>query len=580
MDDTVIDFDPERARFIIAAPPWSFDIVQKLPNRRWDKRRRVWLIPAVARNIDILHKSFGGARWTGPAKDALMESANGAQERQRHHGEFPKDHKFKRLPWNHQAGGLNHAYGQPASALFMDPRTGKTKVVIDLFSRLYREGRIEAALITCPMSVRESWIEALAIDCPIDYDVRVLVTTDSVKRWTREVSATRMKWLIASIESFSQGGAAAIAGEFVNLYKAAMAVDESSRIKNHSARCTKACLELSRHVEPRLILTGTSITKGLIDLYSQFEFLDPSIIGCGDFWSFRNRYAVMGGYNGKQIVGYQNQSELMALISPHIYEVRKADVLPDIPDKIRQRRTVEMAPAQNKAYSSVESGFDLNINNEEVLVRNVLERMLRKQQITSNIYSIRREHPWKKHPKTGLPVTVSDFKNIVKTSPKVQEVINLSEDYPGAMIVWSRFRPEIEWVANALRHCYGDNAVVEFHGGVDEEQRRINRHRFQDGSARFLVGNQATGGIGIELSAAEVVAYMSNTFELEDRIQSEERPMSANLKHKVLEVDIVARWDGKKTVDDIVLQSLSDKLDLAEYVRRAVREHRLEPLGL
>src|SRR5690606_34568308 len=88
-------------------------------------------------------------------------------------------------------------------------------------------------------------------------------------------------------------------------------VDESQKIKNIRAQQTKAVIALGKTAKHRLILTGTPVTQSPLDFFAQYRFLDPRIFGT-NFTRFRSRYAIMGGYGGYKVVGYQNLEELAA----------------------------------------------------------------------------------------------------------------------------------------------------------------------------------------------------------------------------------------------------------------------------
>lgn len=299
-----------------------------------------------------------------------------------------------------------------------------------------------------------------------------------------------------------------------------------------------------------------------MDLFAQFEFLDPDIIGMGDYYSFRGQYAIMGGFQEKQIIGYQNLEELMEIIEPFVFQVRKDEVFPDAPPKIYIRREVKMNKEQERLYKSMKKDKMVQTGNKELLVQNTLERMLRLQEITGGIvsYAIPEEEQVAKGPKFYREY-------IPGGNPKLEEVLDVTEEYDGPTIVWCAYKEEIFLVAKALREKYGEDQVVELHGDIDEDTRDINVNvLFQGRKARFLVGNAATGGMGLTMSVAEIEIYFSNTFNYIDREQSEERAFGPDKKNGTIIVDIVA----ERTVDEHIVGALERKQDLAEYVRGTI----------
>ena len=309
-------------------------------------------------------------------------------------------------------------------------------------------------------------------------------------------------------------------------------------------------------------MTGTPIAKGPMDFYAQFEFLDPDIIGVGDYYSFRNRYAVMGGYEMKEIIGYQNMDELIEVISPFVYQVRQDEVL-DIPAKVPVLRTVKMSKEQTELYKQMKKHKGLAVGEDKIVVANALGHMLRMHEITSGIVSY--DNPAR--------ITDKDPKYIHKIipgpNPKILELLEVMREYEGPTIVWCAHTLEIQMVCAALRKEYGDDQIVEIHGAISEEERDINVNvKFQGGKVRAIVGNAATGGMGVTMSIATTIIYMSNTRNFIDREQSLERGTGEGKAKGVIVVDIVA----ENTVDEIYLEALNDRKDLSEYIRGSIDE--------
>ena len=382
------------------------------------------------------------------------------------------------------------------------------------------------------------------------------------------------KWLLVGVESFASGSA----DKFVERFMLAKGpiycpVDESSKIKNHAAERSKRVAAKRKITKYRQIMTGTPIAKGPMDLFMPFEFLDPDIIGLGDFYSFRNRYAVMGGYEDREIIGYNNMDELMELLAPFVYQVRQSDVI-DVAEKVRVLREVELSPEQKKFYKQMrrDKRVDSACGDKSLITQNVLEQMLRLQEISGGLISY-----------AYTPEQIDEMKErgirkpekfwrekIPGPNPKLVELLACCEEYEGQTIVWCTYKEEIYMVTEALRDRYGVSQVVDLHGDVDEAQRDINVYElFQKKKARFIVGNAATGGMGLTMDIAENEFYFSNTFNFIDRLQSEERA-TAEGKRGVIIVDIVTRG----TVDNTILEALAAKKNVSDYVRQSIDDKR------
>jgi SNF2 family DNA or RNA helicase len=268
----------------------------------------------------------------------------------------------------------------------------------------------------------------------------------------------------------------------------------------------------------------------------------------------------MGGFEGRQVVGYQNLSELIELISPFVYQVRKSDVLTELPPKVYETREVVMSDEQKRLYRELAKKNKAVTGDRGIMVKTVLERMLRLQEVTGGVITYERNPDLFDRDKF-------EHCRIAGKNPKVEELLAIAEENDVSTIVWCRFLEEIHMVSEALRDKYGRDSVVEIHGGITEEDRDHNVHGlFQSGKARFLVGNAATGGVGLNMTRAELVVYFSNSFSFTDREQSEDRAHRIGQTRSVTYIDLIAEG----TVDVAVVQALREKKDVSEFVRSSI----------
>jgi len=477
-------------------------------------------------------------------------------------GDFPVGYSFKTQPRGYQRKALDLAYGKNSFAFYMDMGTGKTKTSLDLFAAYFLDQKIDRLLIVTKFSTRKNWEREIGIHLPLQADTMILNTTraKAFEDWNTSVDG-RLKVLIVGTESLAAGNAILYAEKFVSVStRVGMVVDEAHMIKNHSAVRSKNCLKLGRHAAYRLVMTGTPVANGPMDVYMQFEFLDSNIIGIGDFYSFRNRYAIMGGYEQKEIVGYQNMEELIELIAPFVYQVRKSEVLSELPPKVYETREVKMTDEQRRLYKDIAKRDQTVSGDRGITVKSVLERMLRLQEITGGVIT------YERNPDMWNPQKFEHCR-IPGANPKIDELLSIAEESEVSTIVWCRFLEEIRIVVGALQVRYGRGAVVEIHGGVGEEDRDRNvQELFQTKKARFLVGNATTGGVGLNMTAAELVVYYSNSFSFTDREQSEDRAHRIGQQKSVTYIDLVAEG----TVDAVVAQALREKKDVSEFVRTSI----------
>ena len=162
---------------------------------------------------------------------------------------------------------------------------------------------------------------------------------------------------IMNVEAFSTKKGLQYAWKFLNCHRALIGIDESTTIKNPSAKRTKAILDLGEKVKYRRILTGSPVTKSPLDLFSQCQFLDPWLLNQQSYYAFRTRYAICRKINvsGRQVeivVGYRNLGELSEKLKPFSYRVLKDDCL-DLPKKTFMKRVIQLTDEQKKLYKQM-----------------------------------------------------------------------------------------------------------------------------------------------------------------------------------------------------------------------------------
>lgn len=525
-------------------------VCQAIPARRFDKASRTWLCPPTRSNIDFF-KRFR-AQFTDLAQ-AFIDRGHTATR-----GALPLNFSFKTEPLQHQLEGLLRSVHMPVYAYLMDPGTGKTKIMVDDAACFYLAGEGDSALVVCPNSIKSNWVEEIHKHTSVPADVFVFTpqTKDRFIDWAT-TDFDGIKWALFSVESFSQGGAHEYAQRFGVMRRATLYVDESSRIKTHDSNRTRAITKVGRMFKKRRIATGTAITKGPQDLYSQYDFLDSDIIGGSSFYSFRNRYCVMGGYKMKQIIGTQNEEELLQLIGPYTYRVSKAECL-DLPPKVYQVRHVEPSAEQKSAYKTLKAEQYVQKGDLVASFNNALVRDLRLQQISSGFFPGARLND----DGSVQDVELTPFRG---KNPKIEELLSIVDEIDNKVIIWCRFQREVQQVAEAL-----GEGVVTFYGLNTAEENTLARQRFMtDPDVRYFVGTQSAGGIGITLVSASTVIYMSNTFMLDDRIQSEDRAHRiGQTAQSVLYIDILIDGDW---VDTRVLAALRANRNYADWLMEEIR---------
>ena len=467
-------------------------------------------------------------------------------------------YKFKHKPYEHQLEALEKSWNKEYYALFMDMGTGKSKVLIDNISMLYDKGEIDSALIIAPKGVYRNW-ERKELPTHLPDHVKANIVTwspEKTKKKQQELNTLNqqtedLQIFLMNVEALSSKRGVEVADKFLLCHRAMLAVDESTTIKSRTANRTKSIIKLGKSAAYRRILTGSPVTKSPLDLFTQCEFLENDVLGHSSFWTFQNRYAkmirkTMGAHSFNHIVGYQNLSELNELIEEFSFRVRKEDCL-DLPDKVYTKRSVELTPEQRKLYDQMKRNALAIIEGEGMIsASTILTQLLRLQQVCSGFAKL------------------EDGRMIKVPSNKLTELMSLLEETDGKAIIWGNFTHDLEIIGEALAKQYGPESVELFYGKTPGEERQLIVERFQDKDdpLRFFVGQPRTGGYGLTLTEAKTVIYYSNGYDLEVRLQSEDRAHRIGQVNKVTYVDIVA----DDTSDEKILRALRNKIDISSQV--------------
>jgi SNF2 family DNA or RNA helicase len=471
-----------------------------------------------------------------------------------------KKYKFKTKPFDHQMKALRDSWHKEYYALFMEMGTGKSKVAIDTMGALYTEGKINAALIISPKGVYDNWVQGeIPTHLSDEIETNIVRWQPSSAQWFQKQMTTLvfekfngLKIFVMNTEALStpRGGRAAFNFLEANDQNIVI-VDESTSIKNRSANRTQNIMSLKGLSKYRRILTGSPVTRSPMDLYSQCMFLSVQALKFKSFFAFQNRYALvqkrtMGPRSFNEIVGYRRLDELNQKLERFSNRVLKEDCL-DLPDKMYVRRLVPLSEEQNKSYKEMKRLALTKLHNGELATtQSVLTQIMRLQQICCGHIQ-------------------DDEGNLVSfANGRLKELLDICEEVQGKAIIWATFTYDIQQIAKALRDRFGPDSVATYYGETPQEERQEIVQRYQDleDPLRFFVGQPKTGGYGITLTAANTVIYYSNSYDLEIRLQSEDRAHRIGQTNKVTYVDIIS----PDTVDEKILKALKEKINLAQQV--------------
>ena len=468
--------------------------------------------------------------------------------------------KFKTTPYDHQREALSDSWAAEYYALFMEMGTCKAKVAVDNMAILYEADKINAALIVAPKGVYDNWVQGeIPTHLPDRIERHILRwqpnKTQKYEKELREFildKEPKLKFFVMNVEAFStpRGFEAAQAFLYQNPDNMVI-VDESTTIKNRKAQRTKNIVKLRDMSKYRRILTGSPITKSPMDLFSQCDLLQEKCLGFNSYFAYQSRYAnvqkrTMGHRSFQQIVGYRRLDELSAKLDKFSNRVLKKDCL-DLPEKVYVRRNVDLTPEQDRLYIQMKKLALAKMEDGELATTaSVLTQIMRLQQICCGHLQ----------PDDG-PIRSIKSNRL----PALMEVV---EEVQGKAIIWATYTHDIMAIQKELARVYGEESVACYYGATPQDERQAIVNRFQNPSdpLRFFVGQPKTGGYGITLTGANTTIYYSNSYDLEIRLQSEDRAHRIGQQNKVTYIDLVS----PHTVDEKIREALRNKINVAGQV--------------
>ena len=499
--------------------------------------------------------------------------------------------KYKTEPYGHQHLVFEKTRDELSYALYLDMGCGKSKILLDTASWLYSSGAINGLLVLAPKGVYGNWVSEP------DGQICTHVHEDTLKRsnilkWKSNHATKKFQKsledllatsqddfaiFVMNAEALASKAATRAAVDFLKSRRVLLAVDEATIIKTPTAQVTQKIIRLGRGAKYRRILTGTPVTNSPLDVYSQYEFLDPAILGHANFYSFRARYALLAKQQIGQrsilvINGYQRQDELRQRMEKACVIMKKEDCL-DLPEKIYHTRDVELSTNQKRAYETMRRQSIAELESGETVTADIaLTKLLRLHQITLGFLSYTDENG-----------QLQEQELDPDGGPRAKALLELLEELgpDEKVIVWTNYTYNINALSKLLKKIYQGNGVNEevvavFNGQTAQEDRETIVKRFQDKKdpLRFFLGNSRVGGFGLTLTEAANTIYFSNNFSLEVRMQSEDRIHRIGQTRAVNYVDL--RAPG--TVDDKIVKALRSKKDLAEELTGGGWKRFLEPL--
>lgn len=458
---------------------------------------------------------------------------------------------IKAAPYRHQISAFNFVCGKfglipsvgmpsPGAALLMEMGTGKTITSIAVAGALYQAGKIRRILVVAPLSILGVWREEFEKFADFDYSLAVLEGSAAKKIDTlRHMRGSPLQAAVINYES-----AWRLEKELAAWNPDMIIADEGHKIKTHNIAASKAMHRLGARARYRLLLTGTVITNKAIDVFSQYEFLNPAIFG-QSFYVFRNRYFDMVGYgNHTPVLKKSMEQDLMKRLHSVAFRATKAECL-DLPETTDIVRYVEIEPAAMKIYRDLVRDSYAELSKGEVTVANILTRLLRLSQITGGFIG----------GDEGGPVQRVSTAKEEALGDIIEDVLQSGKK----LVIMARFIPEIKAICRILEKKEIRYSILM--GGVKDREEQVSAFQ-NDPEVQVFVGQIATAGLGVTLTAASTMVFYSLDYSMSNFEQAKARIHRVGQMENCTYLYLTA----KGTVDEKVLKALRDKADLARML--------------
>lgn len=468
-----------------------------------------------------------------------------------------------RDPFAHQTVMATAACSLDGCAFLCEMGTAKTRPALETAGYHFRNSTIDMLLVVAPANVLDTWRKQT-----LEWsNLKPVVLEGTVRERERQLVALAQARVPNTVAVVNYEVLARMKPTIIrvaNMLRLGFLPDEMHKLRNPSAKQTKAAMEIAAHCGWRLGMTGSPILNGIENIWSQWYVIDLGVAFGANFVQFKREFFSENPY-AHSISPLDNTASTVGLrIRKRGLRYRKADCL-DLPPKLFEVKQCEMTPEQKRAYDEMAAFLLVQLRDMETDETRVssasihLTMMLRLSQITSGFLPIEPEA------EDDVPVA-----HIFDPNPKLILLDEIAQELRAQnqqFIVWARYKHDIETIAELLSQ-YGP--VAKYYSKTSRQDKILAEQKFQDGRVPMLVGHPASGGLGLTLTAASTHLYYSQDYNLEYRIQSEDRSHrpGAEIHSAITYIDLQCR----NTVDEIIRASLGAKLATAEAVTE-LRKH-------
>lgn len=443
----------------------------------------------------------------------------------------------------HQREAVAKLLPSRVGGLFMDMGTGKTRTTIELAN--LRANKIDKVVWFTPVSLKMSVAKEIRkhTDCE---DIYVF------DHKTNQRNLPKVRWYIVGIESISSSIRVVAAVNQLITERTMVVLDESSYIKGPYSKRTERLTFICSRAKYRLILTGTPLSQGVVDLYAQMRFLSEKILGYSSFYSFAANHLEYSEKFPGMIVRAHNTEWLATKISPYTYQVRKKDCV-DLPSKVYSTKYFYMSNEQQYMYEKLKEEFLMNIDPEDWDSYLLFKLFSGLQQVVCGFYRERRGR--KREP------ILHEFEH--ERLDILEKLIHRIPD-DEQVIIWAKYIYDIDQIRQLLER--EGKTFVLYTGEQSEKERNLAEHAFHAGDAQFFVATPSSGGHGLTLNEASTVIFYNNSFKYSERLQAEDRCHRIGQTKSVHYIDIVC----VNSIDERIMESISKKESVLYSFRREI----------
>ena len=542
--------------------PYDADIIDIIREQSsvkyWVPERKEWELP-----IDALEKLMDS--FSKYQVEINVDDIDALKEK---NTDIPDGFKFKTAPYEHQIEGVKYGLAHEKWLLGDEQGLGKTKEVIDIAVAKKLQNGYKHCLIICGVNgLKWNWENEVTTHS----NENSWILGQSIKNGKKVIGGNQDKYndlldllhnvdeseladsyfIITNVESLrykvDTGETVVKKGKVTKVYRypiseiidelcrqgiiEMIAFDEIHKCKDASSTQGAQLLEIK--AKTMIAMSGTPLMNKPMDLYVPLKWLGYE---GHSFYSFKNHYAIMGGYGGYEVVGYKNLDELQTKLDNIMLRRRKDDVL-DLPDKIRINEYVEMTGKQEQIYKEVKADISANID----LVKsapNPLAALIRMRQATGY---------------TGI------LSSTVKESAKLdrmEELVEEARENGKQIVIFSNWTQMTDVICERL----ADYKVGVITGDTKDEMRQSLVNDFQDGKLEIMVGTIGAMGTGITLTAGTVEIFMDEPGNRANKEQAEDRCHRVGTKSNVTIYTLIC----KGTIDEKINKLVQEKGEMAD----------------